>query len=92
MALLDLHPGDTVVDLGRGTGIRSFRLPAVPATASLEMVPEYDDVVSDLARQLEPTRGRLTVGGVRRCSLPHCRPPQVRPSDNTDPGLVPRRE
>ncbi len=115
--LLDLHPGDTVVDLGCGTGvnlpalanavgehghvvgvdlssgmlvrarrradrhrlsqvtlhradIRGFRLPAgtaaVLATASLEMVPEHDAVVRELARQLAPTRGRLAVGGVRR--------------------------
>ncbi|MDN5782713.1 MAG: methyltransferase domain-containing protein, partial [Luteimonas sp.] len=117
VTLLDLHPGDTVVDLGCGTGvnlqvlaeavgeqgrvvgvdlssemlararrradrhrlpqvtlqradIRDFRLPsgttAVLATASMEMVPEHDAVVSDLAEQLAPTRGRLAVGGVRR--------------------------
>lgn len=115
--LLDLHPGDTVVDLGCGTGvnfpllaaavgetghiigvdlsagmltqarrradrrhlpqvtlkqtdIREFRLPAgttaVLATASLEMVPEHDTVVAELARQLIPTHGRLAVGGFRR--------------------------
>ncbi len=115
--LLDLHPGDTVVDLGCGTGvnlpilakavgergrvigvdvsarmlaqarrradrhrlpqitltradIRNFHLPsgttAVLATASLEMIPEHDTVVRDLAAQLGPTRGRLAVGGVRR--------------------------
>lgn len=115
--LLDLEPGDTVVDLGCGTGvnlpilahrvgeqgkvvgidlssgmldrarrrterhhlpqvtliqgdIRDVRLPpgtaAVVATASLEMVPEYDAVVRDLAEQLIPTGGRLAVGGVRR--------------------------
>ena len=117
--LLDLHPGDTVVDLGCGTGvnlsflaravgehgqvigvdlsagmlararrrvdrhdlhqvtleradIRNFRLPAdttaVLATASLEMVPEHDAVVRDLAEQLTPAWGRLAVGGVRRPS------------------------
>lgn len=115
--LLDLQPGDTVVDLGCGTGvnlpalahrvgvsgrvvgvdlspgmlarargrverhhlpqvtlvqadIRDVRLPdgtaAVLATASMEMVPEYDEVIRDLADQLVPTRGRLAVGGVRR--------------------------
>lgn len=115
--LLDLQPGDTVVDLGCGTGvnlpplaaavgdhghvigidlsagmldqarrrtdrenlsqvtliqedIRSVRLPpgtdAVLATGSLEMVPEYDAVVHDLASQLTPTQGRLAVGGFRR--------------------------
>lgn len=115
--LLDLHPGDTVVDLSCGTGvnlrtlatavgdhgqvvgvdlspamlakarrradrhrlsqvtlhgadIRGFRLPAgttaVLATGSMEMVPEHDAVVRDLAAQLSPTRGRLAVGGVRR--------------------------
>lgn len=115
--LLDLHPGDTVVDLGCGTGvnlpllaaavgarghvigvdlsagmlsqarrradrhqlpqvtlrqadIRDVRLPegatAVLATGSLEMVPEHDTVVRDLARQLAPAGGRLAVGGIRR--------------------------
>lgn len=117
VALLDLQPGDTVVDLGCGTGInlpvladavgdhghvigidlsagmldqarrrtdrenlsqvtliqadiRCVRLPpgtaAVLATASLEMVPEYDAVVRDLGAQLTPSRGRLAVGGFRR--------------------------
>ena len=117
VGLLDLQPGDTVVDLGCGTGvnlpilahqvgeqgkvvgidlsagmldrarrrierhllpqvtliqgdIRDVQLPsgttAVVATASLEMVPEYDAVIRDLAEQLTPTRGRLAVGGVRR--------------------------
>lgn len=115
--LLDLHPGDTVVDLGCGTGVnlpilagavgergrvvgvdlspgmlkkarhrvqrhrlpqvhlvrtdvRAFQLPAgtvaVLASASLEMVPEYDDVVRDVAAQLSTTGGRLAVGGFRR--------------------------
>jgi len=115
--LLDLHPGDTVVDLGCGTGvnlpalakavgehghvvgvdlsagmleqarrradrhhlpqvrlhrgdIRGFELPAgttaVLATGSMEMVPEHDAVVRDLAAQLAPSRRRLAVGGFRR--------------------------
>lgn len=115
--LLDLHPGDTVVDLGCGTGanfpllaaavgetghiigvdlsagmltqarrradrhhlpqvtleqadMREVRLPAgttaVLATGSLEMVPEHDTVVAELARQLIPTHGKLAVGGFRR--------------------------
>lgn len=115
--LLNLHPGDTVVDLGCGTGanfasladavgptgrvvgvdlspgmlaqarrradraglsqvtlqradMRDIRLPdgtsAVLATATLEMVAEYDAVVRSLARQLVPTRGRLAVSGFRR--------------------------
>ncbi len=115
--LLDLCEGDTVVDLGCGTGvnlpllaravgtrgrvvgidlspgmlaqaqrrihrghltqvtlsrgdIRDVQLPAgtagVLATASLEMVPEYDDVIDNLSAQLAPTQGRLVVGGFRR--------------------------
>lgn len=115
--LLDLHPGDTGVDMGCGTGvnlpvladavgehghvvgidlsagmldqarrrtdrhhlsqvtltqgdIRSVRLPAgtaaVLATGSLEMVPEHDAVIRDLAAQLTLSHGRLAVGGVRR--------------------------
>ena len=115
--LLDVHLGDTVVDLGCGTGanlpvladavgehgqvvgvdlssemlararrradrhrlphvtlhhedIRGFRLPAgttaVLATGSMEMVPEYDAVVRDLAAQLSSADGRLAVGGLRR--------------------------
>lgn len=115
--LLDVHAGDTVVDLGCGTGVnlpvlaravgehgrvvgvdvspgmlemarrrvdrhrlpqvtlvegdvRGFGLPsgtsAVLATASLEMVPEHDAVVREVAAQLSPTGGRLAVGGFRR--------------------------
>lgn len=115
--LLDLRPGDTVVDLGCGTGanlpilaravggagrvvgvdlspgmlerarrradrhrltqvtlvqgdMRTVRLPVrtsgVLATASLEMVPEHDDVVRHLAAQLASTDARLVVGGFRR--------------------------
>ena len=115
--LLDLRHGDTVVELGCGTGInlpalahavgehghvlgidlsagmleqarrrveqhnlsqvtliqediRNVQLPpgttAVLASASLEMVPEYDTVVRALAAQLAPTHGRLAVGGFRR--------------------------
>ncbi len=36
------------------------------ASASLEMVPEYDAVIRDLAAQLTATHGRLAVGGFRR--------------------------
>ena len=115
--LLDLHPGDTVVDLGCGTGvnlraladavgehgqvvgidlsqgmlnqarrlaerhnllqvtliqgdIREVRLPpdtaGALATASLEMIPQQDALISDLAAQLSPSRGRLAVLGFRR--------------------------
>lgn len=115
--LLNLQPGDTVVDLGCGTGInfaalatavgptgrvvgvdlsagmlaqarqradraalsqvtlqqadmREVRLPegttAVLATASMEMVPEHEAVVQNLANQLAATRGRLAVSGFRR--------------------------
>lgn len=115
--LLDLHHGDTVVDLGCGTGvnlqaladavgehgqvvgidlsqrmldqarrradrhhlpqvtltqgdIRSVRLPrgttGVLATASLEMIPEQDALISDLTAQLSFTQGRLAVLGFRR--------------------------
>ncbi|GAB2762097.1 hypothetical protein GCM10027020_12860 [Nocardioides salsibiostraticola] len=115
--LLDLRPGDTVVDLGCGTGvnlpaladavgghgkvvgidlsqgmldqarrrsdrhnlpqvtliqgdIREVRLPpntaGVLATASLEMIPEQDDLISDLTAQLSPSGGRLAVLGFRR--------------------------
>ncbi len=50
--------------------IREIQLPAgtaaVLATASLEMIPEHDTVVAQLARQLAPTGGRLAVGGFRR--------------------------
>lgn len=50
--------------------LRCFRLPpgttAVLATASMEMVPEHDAVLRDLADQLSPTGGRLAVGGLRR--------------------------
>jgi ubiquinone/menaquinone biosynthesis C-methylase UbiE len=115
--LLDLRPGDTVVDLGCGTGvnlsvladavgehgqvvgvdlsqgmldqarrradrhhlpqvtlihgdIREVPLPpgtaAVLATASLEMIPEQDALISNLNAQLSATQGRLAVGGFRR--------------------------
>lgn len=115
--LLDLRPGDTVVDLGCGTGvnlsvladavgehgqvvgidlsqgmldqarrradrrhlpqvtliqgdIREARLPpetaGVLATASLEMIPEQDALISNLNAQLSSTQGRLAVGGFRR--------------------------
>lgn len=50
--------------------IRTFQPPAgtaaVLATASLEMIPEYDAVIRDPSAQLAPSQGRIAVIGFRR--------------------------